>query len=477
MDVSFSIVMPNYNSAYLKRAIQSVIAQSYDNWELIIIDDYSSNFPEKIVEEINNDKIKFYKYDNSNNIARSRNIGIKKSKYEWIAFLDADDVWKKNKLSLVKKEIIQEKPDFIYHGMYYLPKTFGLIKKIIKDKSNDTARPIFNSLIKNGNSIANSSVVVKKKLLINVGLQSEDINKISWEDYDCWIKCAKKTNNFLYVPKILGYVWIGGGNISSSKQTYINNKNFHKIYKDTILKTINKKKTDWYTNFLLGWYFKKKMIYRSYILDKKINKNDFKSIIKSWMIKFIFFKQIILKIFIKKIKKFISEIKKYNNIVLIYKHNPELDKKTKYENNQYSFQEVKEYSELNQFKNIEILINKKDWLYRLKSKDSLFLIKDKNNILAYGWGCKFYPINISEINKKIQSEKSYILYDFHTSKEYRNQGLYQNLLSYIINHFDKTLIIFSLKKNIRSNHAIKKVGFKKIKELNIFSNDFIETNN
>jgi len=294
MDVSFSIIMPNYNSAYLKRAIQSVIAQSYDNWELIIIDDYSSNFPEKIVEEFNSDKIKFYKYDNSNNIARSRNIGIKKSKYEWIAFLDADDVWKKNKLSLVKKEIIQEKPDFIYHGMYYLPKTFGFIKKIIKDKSNDTARPIFNSLIKNGNSIANSSVVVKKKLLIDVGLQSEDINKISWEDYDCWIKCANKTNNFLHLPKILGYCWIGGGNISNLEQTKINFKNFHNFYKNEIKELTKKKRLDGYNKFLLVWYFKKKKIYRAYILDRKINNNEFKSLIRSLLIKLLFFKKIII---------------------------------------------------------------------------------------------------------------------------------------------------------------------------------------
>ena len=292
MNVSFSIIMPNYNSAYLKRAVQSVIKQSYSNWELIIIDDFSSNFPEEIIKEFNNDKIKLYKYDNSNNIARSRNTGIKKSKYNWIAFLDADDVWEKNKLSLVEKEIIREKPDFIYHGMYYLPKMFGFIKKIIKDKSHDTAKPILNTLIKKGNSIANSSVVVKKSLLIDVGLQSENKNKISWEDYDCWIKCAKKTNNFLYIPKILGYCWIGGGNISSLEQTKINFKNFHNFYRNEIMTLTNKKRLDWYNKFLLIWYFKKKNFFRAYILDKKTNNNGFRSLIRSLLIKLSFFKKI-----------------------------------------------------------------------------------------------------------------------------------------------------------------------------------------
>ena len=51
MEISFSIVMPNYNSAYLKRAISSVINQTYTKWELIIIDDFSSNNPENIIKE------------------------------------------------------------------------------------------------------------------------------------------------------------------------------------------------------------------------------------------------------------------------------------------------------------------------------------------------------------------------------------------------------------------------------------------
>ena len=302
METSFSIVMPNYNSLYLKRAIKSVINQTHKNWELIIVDNNSNNFPEKTIKEFKNEKISFFKYENNNIIAKSRNFAIKKAKYDWIAFLDSDDVWKKNKLSLVQKKIDKEKPDFVYHGMYYLPKMFGFIKRIIKGKSLDMIKPIFNSLIEKGNSIANSSVVVKKSLLIDVGLQSESKKKVSWEDYDCWIKCAKKTDSFLYIPKILGYCWVGGGNVSSFEQTKINFQNFHDFYKKEIITITKKKRLDWYNNFLLIWYYKTKNFERAYILDKKINKNELKSLLRSILIKLLFFKKIFTKCIFKNLK-------------------------------------------------------------------------------------------------------------------------------------------------------------------------------
>ena len=117
--------MPNYNSPFLYRAILSVVKQEYKEWELIIIDNFSNNFPEKIVNQFNDDRIRFYKFNNSNNIAKARNFGIKKSKFDWIAFLDSDDVWKKNKMLKVAETIKNNETDFIYHGMYYLPKKFG----------------------------------------------------------------------------------------------------------------------------------------------------------------------------------------------------------------------------------------------------------------------------------------------------------------------------------------------------------------
>ncbi len=280
--------MPNYNSPFLYRSILSVIEQSYEKWELILIDNFSYNSPEKIIDQFDDDRIHFYKFNNENNIARSRNFGIKKAKFDWIAFLDSDDVWEKEKLFKVNEAIINNNSDLIYHGMYYLPKKFGFIKKIIKDKSIEMKKPIYETLIKDGNGIANSSAVVRKSLLEKVYFLSEDKNKYSWEDYDCWIKCSKETDNFIFIPTILGYCWVGGGNVSNLEQSYINYKNFHKIYRNQILKLTNKKRLTWYNKFLLTWYFKKKNFYRAYIIQKKIIPNDLKSYLRSILIKFLF---------------------------------------------------------------------------------------------------------------------------------------------------------------------------------------------
>ena len=68
MENGFSIVMPHYNSSHLRRAVESVNNQTYNKWELIIVDNYSNNSPERIIEEFNNKKISFFKFNNNNNI-------------------------------------------------------------------------------------------------------------------------------------------------------------------------------------------------------------------------------------------------------------------------------------------------------------------------------------------------------------------------------------------------------------------------
>ena len=86
MEIGFSIIIPNYNSLFLERAIKSVMNQTFNNWELIIIDNHSENFPNRLLEKLNDNRINYYKFNNNNNIAKSRNYGITKAKYDWIAF-------------------------------------------------------------------------------------------------------------------------------------------------------------------------------------------------------------------------------------------------------------------------------------------------------------------------------------------------------------------------------------------------------
>ena len=91
------IIMPNYNKErFLSEAIESVIRQTYKNWKLYIIDDFSSDNSRKILKGYKkNKKIKVYLLNKNKGPAFCRNLGLKKSNARYIAFLDSDDFWKK----------------------------------------------------------------------------------------------------------------------------------------------------------------------------------------------------------------------------------------------------------------------------------------------------------------------------------------------------------------------------------------------
>lgn len=96
-----SVIMPAYNSeAFISEAIQSVIYQTYTNWELFVIDDASSDSTPQIIQEFSNtdDRIHFFKNVSNKGTHEARNKGIEAAKGDFIAFLDADDQWKPEKL-------------------------------------------------------------------------------------------------------------------------------------------------------------------------------------------------------------------------------------------------------------------------------------------------------------------------------------------------------------------------------------------
>ena len=94
-----SVIIPTYNrNKKLKRALESVINQSYFKWEVIVVDNYSNDGTQEMIKKFNNPKIQFYKFFNKGVIAASRNFAIRKSKGKILAFLDSDDWWTEDKL-------------------------------------------------------------------------------------------------------------------------------------------------------------------------------------------------------------------------------------------------------------------------------------------------------------------------------------------------------------------------------------------
>ncbi|MCW7493176.1 glycosyltransferase [Leptospira sp. 2 VSF19] len=206
-----SVVIPTYNRAFeIKKAIQSVIAQDYNNWELVIVDNNSTDQTDSVIKEFDEKRIRILKINNNGSIGKSRNLGIKNSKGDWIAFLDSDDWWYPTKLSDSLKEI-SDATDIIYHDLDIVESRDSDKKapSVIKGKVLNS--PILRNLLVGGNVIANSSVMVRKSILEKIGYISEDMNINPSVDYNTWLKVASVTEKFKYLPKSLGAYLIHPG--------------------------------------------------------------------------------------------------------------------------------------------------------------------------------------------------------------------------------------------------------------------------
>lgn len=131
-----SIIMPNYNSdMYIKKTIDSVLAQTYKNWELIIVDDCSTDNSLKIVNSFNDARIKIIKNEVNSGAAVSRNNALRVAEGKWIAFLDSDDLWTSEKLEKQISFMVDDDLLFSYTD-------YDVVDE--NDKITSTFRPSFD---------------------------------------------------------------------------------------------------------------------------------------------------------------------------------------------------------------------------------------------------------------------------------------------------------------------------------------------
>ena len=217
-DPLVSVVIPTFNHAsYLARALQSVLDQTYTNWEAIVIDNHSTDNTDDVMASFADSRINLFKIHNNGVIAASRNVGIRAAKCEWIAFLDSDDWWTVDKLQ-VCFDCINDKVDLVYHDLKIVsdqPKLFG--RKI--NKSRQVKPPVFMDLLLKGNAINNSSVVVRKSLVQLIGDINENVEMIASEDYNTWLRIAQLTEQFVYLPRRLGYYMTHNQGISKKEMS------------------------------------------------------------------------------------------------------------------------------------------------------------------------------------------------------------------------------------------------------------------
>ncbi len=115
-----SIITPSYNSSrFIEECVGSVLSQTYDNWELLIVDDYSTDNSLQILKKYNDKRIQLIELDKNVGAAESRNVAIRKAKGKYIAFLDSDDLWEPQKLE--KQISFMETEDIAFSFSTYQP--------------------------------------------------------------------------------------------------------------------------------------------------------------------------------------------------------------------------------------------------------------------------------------------------------------------------------------------------------------------
>ncbi len=176
--------MPTFNHGlFIGRAIKTVLYQTETNFELIIINNFSTDNTLEIINSFQDTRIKVFQFNNKGIIARSRNEGIRRSSAKYIAFLDSDDEWHPKKLEVCSK-YIKEGHNFLCHPMNKIDE----LGKTIYFNNKSISKFSFYKIFLNGNYISTSSVVVCKSVLEKVGLFSEDRGIITSEDFHLWLK-------------------------------------------------------------------------------------------------------------------------------------------------------------------------------------------------------------------------------------------------------------------------------------------------
>jgi glycosyltransferase involved in cell wall biosynthesis len=210
-----SIVMPSFNhSNFIGSAVSSVLEQSFINWELIVIDNFSTDQTMEILNQFNDARIKILQINNQGSIAKSRNLGVTSANGEWIAFLDSDDLWEPDKLEKVSV-FFNSEHDLIYHHLSLIQELPGSTEQQYIN-SRKLKSPVMKDLVLKGNTIATSSVLVRKRIFLEVGGMNENPEVIGVEDYNTWLRISCKTDKFTLVPLTLGAYRIHSTNLSNA---------------------------------------------------------------------------------------------------------------------------------------------------------------------------------------------------------------------------------------------------------------------
>ena len=212
-----TVVIPTYNHAtMLQRALDSVVQQTYQNWNAVVINNFSTDNTIEVVNGFKDSRITCINFKNNGVIAASRNEGIDLATGSFVAFLDSDDTWTADKLEKCVA-VLNLGADLVCHAEFWIDEN-GKSRLV---KYGPKSRATRDQLIYNGNRISTSATVVRTSLLKEAKGFDTSPELISTEDYDLWIRLAEISNRFEFIDEPLGEYHRHDTNVSSNIEKHL----------------------------------------------------------------------------------------------------------------------------------------------------------------------------------------------------------------------------------------------------------------
>jgi glycosyltransferase involved in cell wall biosynthesis len=197
-----TVIIPTYNRAHLiGKTIQSVFAQTYERWDIVVVDDGSTDETAQVVAQFS-DRVTYLQIPHSGLSAVARNVGIAHAQGEFVAFLDSDDLWLPTKLA-VQVAAMKRNPQagLVCTNAIQFSESPQGAERVFWCNDLPSSGKIFHRLYQ-GNFIVTSTVLVRRECFEIVGKFNEDLSLRTGQDYELWLRLAAH-HDVICIPEVL----------------------------------------------------------------------------------------------------------------------------------------------------------------------------------------------------------------------------------------------------------------------------------
>lgn len=219
--MNITVLITTYNcKPFIAQAVKSILNQSYQNFEILIIDDGSTDATEKEITKITDERIRYVKIEHKG-IAAACNIGLKLAKYDWIARFDADDICHPKRFEVQMQYLSGDKYEIISSDCAYF-----YYRKIRFVTQTNPGTDNIKELLKLHSVISHQSCIYNRKFILEeLSGYNEELD--SFIDYDLWLRSLNKAR-FIIIPRVLVFARIRENSVSNSV-LYTKNKSIYSL--------------------------------------------------------------------------------------------------------------------------------------------------------------------------------------------------------------------------------------------------------